>query len=891
MEKLYRYLFFIIFIFFIGTITKAQITIDDFSDPELLGWVPGSSKIVITPVDGTLKVEATDVGPGYEGFGKVFFPLNMSTFTVINLKIKVPEGTVPPRIRMDVRDNNGYESNSMPIRVIPTVDGEFHTYRFNFNNRFFSSWPTAQVLNPEKIVRIYFFINDGPNNPWTGTFYLDDIYLEGAQHPNMLTAGSEWKYHTSGNEVPTDWKTYDFEDTDWQSGTAPIGYGTNSENTEITDYGTENDKYITTYFRKRFEISDTTAFKTWIMNITAGDGGVIYLNEEEIYRFNMPEGEIDHNTLALSELSLDELLKSKIYVSHIPPLDSGKNIFAAEIHRYSPSGEMLLFDLDLKGSAYDFGLVRGPYLQSGTDTSMVIRWRTTEPTSSRVMYGTTTDNLELTTDSTEKRTEHEVVLTQLLSNTKYYYTIGSEENTLTEVAEDQYFITSPVKGTEQAIRIWAIGDFGTANIDQTSVRDSYLNYKGNTHTDVWLLLGDNAYNDGFDEEYQNAMFENMYEDILKNTVCWPSPGNHDLDYHQRMSETAPYYQIFTMPVNGEAGGEPSGTEAYYSYDYGNIHFISLDSHGTPRDSIGQMGEWLKRDLAQNQQKWIIAYWHHPPYSKGSHDSDDINDSGGRMEEIRRQILPILEREGADVILTGHSHNYERSYLIHGHYETSDKFLDAPHIVNAQISGDKAAGEEYYKNPEHEHHANIGTIYPIVGCSGLKSNSPRWNRQPDNLITNALMYKSDHTQLGSMIIDVHKDTLNAKFINTDGEVFDNFTIIKDVNKNITLITAQVQGDEDETETSISDVLKAESFKIYPNPFSETVNIEYNLEKNSRVKLKIFDETGKEVKTLVSTKQTQGAYNYTFQSDKKGTYIVKLSIDDVVITKKIIKMSGN
>src|SRR4029450_1136767 len=116
------------------------------------------------------------------------------------------------------------------------------------------------------------------------------------------------------------------------------------------------------------------------------------------------------------------------------------------------------------------------------------------------------------------------------------------------------------------------------------------------------------------------------------------------------TQTGPYYDIFTLPRNAEAGGVASGTEAYYSFDYGNIHFICLDSFDTPRSATGAMAQWLQRDLADTTQDGIIAFWHHPPYSKGSHDSDTQTP----LIEMRQNFLPILEAGGVDLVLSGHS---------------------------------------------------------------------------------------------------------------------------------------------------------------------------------------------------------------------------------------------
>ncbi|MCP5055221.1 MAG: hypothetical protein GY937_00685, partial [bacterium] len=101
---------------------------------------------------------------------------------------------------------------------------------------------------------------------------------------------------------------------------------------------------------------------------------------------------------------------------------------------------------------------------------------------------------------------------------------------------------------------------------------------------------------------------------------------------------------------GEAGGVASNTEAYYSFDFGNVHFVALDSSESDRSPGGEMLSWLTADLAANQQDWTIAFFHHPPYSKGSHDSDTETP----LVEMRTNAVPVLEAGGVDLVLTGHS---------------------------------------------------------------------------------------------------------------------------------------------------------------------------------------------------------------------------------------------
>jgi hypothetical protein len=262
-------------------------------------------------------------------------------------------------------------------------------------------------------------------------------------------------------------------------------------------------------------------------------------------------------------------------------------------------------------------------------------------------------------------TEHVVALSGLSAGTKYYYSVGSQGQTLAGPDANHFFVTSPPTGTSAAARIWVLGDSGTADANARAVRDAYYGFNGSSYANLWLMLGDNAYESGLDTEYQAAVFD-MYPATLRQSVLWPTLGNHDGGAADSATQSGPYYDMFTLPKQGEAGGLMSGTEAYYSFDYGNVHFVCLESFETNRAANGAMLTWLQNDLASTPQKWIVAFWHHPPYSKGSHDSDvDIE-----MREMRQNALPILEAGGVDLVLTGHSHSYERSYLLDGHYGLS-----------------------------------------------------------------------------------------------------------------------------------------------------------------------------------------------------------------------------
>ena len=401
---------------------------------------------------------------------------------------------------------------------------------------------------------------------------------------------------------------------------------------------------------------------------------------------------------------------------------------------------------------------RGPYLQMGTEDSIVIRWRTDVATDSEVRYGLAFDALPNVVSNPATTTEHELTLSSLLPDTQYFYSVGTTAGALAGGDESHSFVTSPTPGTPKPTRIWVLGDSGTANANAAAVRNAFLNYTGSWDPDLWLMLGDNAYPDGTDSQYQSAVFD-MYPSTLRKAALWPTLGNHDGHTADSATQTGPYYDIFTLPTSAQAGGLASGTEAYYSFDYGNIHFICIESYETDRSLSGAMMTWLSNDILATNKEWIIAFWHHPPYSKGSHDSD----TEGTLMDMRENALPILESGGVDLVLSGHSHSYERSFLIDGHYGTSDTLVGSM-ILDA---GDGREGSDgAYVKPFGQGTPNEGAVYAVAGSSGKVSGV---SQHPAMFIW--------LSSLGSMVLDVYGNRLDARFLDSTGAEVDEFTMLK------------------------------------------------------------------------------------------------------------------
>ncbi len=153
-----------------------------------------------------------------------------------------------------------------------------------------------------------------------------------------------------------------------------------------------------------------------------------------------------------------------------------------------------------------------------------------------------------------------------------------------------------------------------------------------------FTAGDNAYPDGKPEQFANCYGPTWGQYKARTR---PAPGNHE--YHAQGA--SPYFNYF-----GAAAGEPD--KGYYSYDLGTWHTVAINSNcgeiggcnsGSPEEL------WLRNDLASHPAPCTLAYWHQPLFSSGQHGNDY------EMKPIWR----ALYEAGADVIVSGHDHDYER----------------------------------------------------------------------------------------------------------------------------------------------------------------------------------------------------------------------------------------
>ncbi len=378
-------------------------------------------------------------------------------------------------------------------------------------------------------------------------------------------------------------------------------------------------------------------------------------------------------------------------------------------------------------------ILRGPYIQaqlheiSGQTLGTEIRWRTGSPEDSRIRISYNNNNnfgnnQYVTGDTITKQ------LIELIGGNIYEYedstyydfvhTIPPSSNVNRiyyeiDILDDGQYKTSdcrkgdfiPINPTDQPdeINVWVIGDGGDKNFDK--VANAYYKYTKSEvdSTDLCLMLGDNAYlasmdidngespepctnsngdlikskPDGTDFAHQKNLFEPLKK-LLRNVPITTAIGNHEIDYEffkegsncneADNSNIHDFFDIFPQTI--ENGG-------YYSFDHGPAHFVCLNSEIAyseifGADALQDMKNWLINDLSNNTKKWTVAFFHHPVISGGMRRDRNTGSQGKPESDVlsmKNTILPELENFGVDLILNGHNHFYERSYLINPHDST------------------------------------------------------------------------------------------------------------------------------------------------------------------------------------------------------------------------------
>lgn len=293
---------------------------------------------------------------------------------------------------------------------------------------------------------------------------------------------------------------------------------------------------------------------------------------------------------------------------------------------------------------------------------------------------------------------HEVRVCGLTPGTTWHYRVGGAKGW----SEVHTFTTAPAAGDTRPFRFGVAGDSRGAPSDWGTIVEA-LDAQG---AEFRLFTGD-AVSSGSNI----SQWEDWYDaggNIIAETMTWQVNGNHE-------ALTQAYFSMVGQPEN----------ELWYSFDYGNVHFVALnDTVGASTDWQTQ-ADWLAADLAATTQPWKVVFHHKAAYSGCRPNGEDTN--------VRTWFVPVEEAGGVQLDLAGHNHNYERSVPLFG--------------------GEEVAQTE-------------GVTYIVTAGSGapLYANTKGWSY----IATNT---QSEHYVLA----EVEGETMTLTAIDLAGNVIDSFTL--------------------------------------------------------------------------------------------------------------------
>ncbi len=321
--------------------------------------------------------------------------------------------------------------------------------------------------------------------------------------------------------------------------------------------------------------------------------------------------------------------------------------------------ELKLNRLDIQMKALNKKLVLQPvfvvqpYLQNVQDDGITIMWETAIPSFGTVVFGDSELD-RVIHGQYSPSTTHEITLVGLDKNTHYNYRVVSG-NMASPV---QQFRTKKPEDAPFSFSVY--GD----NRSYPKVAENVVKMMTQENIDFICSVGDVVTRGiNLSEWVDEYLYPLRW--IGGQIPSYISIGNHEYGGYWALGEVYPFEQRVNHPLSSTGS-----TEYWYSFDYGNAHFVFIDpnkgdgpkGHRIPPGS--QQYEWLKNDLesARNKSKWTFVFFHQPPYSECW--------SGGYYDGeyyIRKEIVPLMELNGVDIVFGGHTHDYERG-LPHPPYD-------------------------------------------------------------------------------------------------------------------------------------------------------------------------------------------------------------------------------
>ena len=334
------------------------------------------------------------------------------------------------------------------------------------------------------------------------------------------------------------------------------------------------------------------------------------------------------------------------------------------------------------------------------------------------------------------------------------------------------------KTRNQAHRFVAFGDCGTGSPDQQAIAAQTLKQ----HPDFVFIAGDIVYDLGRIAEYRQNYFpvhNTEATPLLRSIPFMAAPGNHDTENRDlgAVPDGLAYFYYWAQPLNGPAhssfeqlqGGDAAQTAfraaadvnfprmANFSFDYGNAHWLVLDSNGYAEWTDPKLRKWIAADLAATKATWKFVGFHHPGFNSSKTHRED---------QWMRTLSDVFEAGGVDVVISGHVHNYQRSWPL-----TFRAKSPAP-AENGEVDGDWTLDKSYDGDTNTRPR---GVIYLITGGGGAPLYDPEQSDDPSSWLEFTARFNSKIHSL--TVADIDGRTARFRQVSAAGEVIDSFSITK------------------------------------------------------------------------------------------------------------------
>lgn len=456
-----------------------------------------------------------------------------------------------------------------------------------------------------------------------------------------------------------------------------------------------------------------------------------------------------------------------------------------------------------------------PYVQPGSSSRLsegqeanIIAWQTEHQTADFVLEFGPTNALGRIASVTRserwgglaaggRRYNYAAALTGLSLSHRYFYRLRGAGKTIAE----GFFTTRAKRG--ESSRFVAFGDNAYGDPGEKAI--AYHAYQ--SHPDFIMNTGDNVYESGLDSEYAQYFFPIYNADkadpaigapLLRSVPFYTVLANHDVHHKDALGspsadfdqdrDALAYYTALHLPHNGPApnptpllgdaalvkdfqqcAGARYPGMANYSFDYGDAHFLCLDSNVYVDPTDAALHAWIAADLSATDARWKFVTYHHPAFNAGNK----------RYKEQQMRVLsPLLEAHGVDFCLHGHEHTYQRTRPLR--FRPKDLTHAAPaHVADRRIPGEFTVDTTFDGKTKSQ---PSGIIYITTGAGGKELYDPDFDDKPEkwlhaddkNVAYVARFVSSVHS---FTLFDLHGATLTMTQVDENGVEVDRIQVTK------------------------------------------------------------------------------------------------------------------